>query len=194
MGELIYYVATSIDGYIADRDGGVDWLPGADADPDGFGMADFYAGMDALVVGRRTYEQILGFGPWPYGDKPCYVMTRQPLKTDESNVEITADSPGALLERIERNGHLRTWLIGGGELARAFHDGGWITEYYLSVVPHILGGGVPAIPSPATSWACELVECKTYPAGLVQLRYRPVQDGAVSARDDDDPMAALLGR
>ena len=78
MPTIILYIAVSVDGYIADADGGVGWLPSGDGGGDDYGYAGFYAGVDAIVMGRRTYEQVRGFGvAWPYPGKPAYVFTNR---------------------------------------------------------------------------------------------------------------------
>ena len=78
MPQITLYIAASVDGYIADAAGGVGWLPSGDGGGDDYGYAGFYAGVYAIVMGRRTYEQVRGFGvPWPYPGKPAYVFTNR---------------------------------------------------------------------------------------------------------------------
>ena len=84
MVEIVYYAAASLDGQIATRDGGIDWLPpietpGSDSGGFDYGYPDFYASVDALLMGSRTYEKILRHDDWPYMDKPTWVFTRRPL-------------------------------------------------------------------------------------------------------------------
>ena len=79
MIEIVYYVACSLDGFIATRDAGVDWLSTVEAEGEDYGYREFFDGVDAMLMGSRTYEQVLGFGQWPYGDKRCVVFSqRQP--------------------------------------------------------------------------------------------------------------------
>src|SRR3712207_517414 len=86
MPEVKLFIATSLDGFIADRDGGVDWLF-ADGD---YGYAAFFDSIETLIMGRRTYEQVLGFGEWPYGEKPTYVFTRGAPGGDHPHVEFVS--------------------------------------------------------------------------------------------------------
>ena len=76
MRKVIYYVAASIDGCIARENGAVDWLPHPSAEED-YGYAEFLRRIDTLMIGRKTYEQMLGFGEWPYGRRACYVLSRR---------------------------------------------------------------------------------------------------------------------
>ena len=90
MGKIIYYVAASLDGYIADADGGVDWLP--EGDVEGYGYEELYSGVDALVMGRRTYDQAVGFDQWLFSDKPVYVFTSHPPDDNPHDVEFVSST------------------------------------------------------------------------------------------------------
>lgn len=170
------YIATSVDGHIADADGGVDWLfenpNGEDADKD-FGYASFYESVDVLVMGRVTYEQILGFGEWPYGGKPTYVFSRQPPEGEHRHVEFVSRPPPEVVEQISREHGANVWLVGGGRLVTSFRESNRIDEYILSIMPVLLGAGLPLFEDgPPTQWL-ELVESRVYDSGVVQLVYSP---------------------
>ena len=92
MPHIVLYIATSVDGYIATADGSVDWLSEVNDSDEDYGYDQFYAGVDALVMGSKTYEQVLTFGDWPYPDKPVYVMSQRQLQARPSRVIVTADS------------------------------------------------------------------------------------------------------
>ncbi len=94
--------------------------------------------------GRTTYEQALTFGPWPYADMPCWVFSHRPLVL-EAGVTVTARSPTDVAAEIDARGLRRAWLVGGGALAASFRAEALITEYIVSVMPVILGGGVPLV-------------------------------------------------
>ena len=180
MGKITYYVAASLDGYIADADadGGVGWLP--EGDPDDYGYAEFYAGVDALVMGRRTYDQVLGFGEWPYAGKPAYVFTNNPPDDNPHGVEFVAASPEEFAQTVAARHSGTVWLVGGGNLAEQFRLAGLIDEYLVFVIPVILGRGIP-LTSPRHSGESrkppptrlELVDSQAYDDGVVMLRYRP---------------------
>lgn len=142
--EVIYYVAVSADGFIAPSDGSVDWLAEFEGDGD-YGYEEFYAGVDMLLLGRATYEQLLSLGVWPYSGKPVWVVSRRALRVVAPGVTVVADSPEAIPARLEAAGLRRAWLVGGGELAGSFARAGRITRYILSVMPVMLGAGVPLL-------------------------------------------------
>jgi dihydrofolate reductase len=185
MPELIYYVAASLDGLIATLDGGIAWLAPFEATGEDYGYAAFYASVDALLLGSRTYEQALTFDPWPYPGKPCWVFSRRPLPPARSEVTVTAQAPRRVAAQLDARGIRRAWLVGGGRCAAAFRAAGLITEYIVSVIPVILGAGIPLFGTPAadlrglpgasklstTAEPLQLVEHKVYPNGVVQLRY-----------------------
>ncbi len=174
MPRVILYIATSLDGYIARTDGGIDWLDQVESAATDYGYADFYRGIDALVRGSKTYEQALAFGAWPYPGKPSYVYTRRPLTTDRNDVIFTALAPREWLTQCSAAGLGTIWLVGGARLLATFQQSRLIDEYVISVVPTLLGSGIPlwAASGPQVNMTC--LETRTYPSGLVQLRYRPV--------------------
>jgi len=172
MPDVIYYVAVSLDGYIATPDGGVDWLSAFQTPEEDYGYAAFFDSIDALLFGSRTYEQALGFGEWPYGDKPCRVFSKRPLSVVKPAVHLTAKEPPAVLRELAAQGLKRFWLVGGGQLAASFRQYGLITEYILSVIPVLLGDGLPLFSAPGPETTLILIDTTTYPNGLVQLHYR----------------------
>ena len=172
MIKLIYYVAASIDGYIADKQGDVCWLDMIDMQQDDHGFNAFYDDIDALIMGRTTYEQILDFGDWPYPGKPCWVMSAKQLAADYENVTFSAQQPEDLLNTIQQQGLRNVWLVGGGNLAKSFHDSGLISEYVISLIPYILGEGIPLLANAAQPGELKLITSIQYNSGVVQLRYR----------------------
>ena len=172
MANVILYIATSLDGYIARKDGSIDWLSMVEASDTDYGYADFYQSVDALVMGSRTYEQALGFGDWPYPGKPSYVFTTRNLTSERKDVIFTSAKPDTVIREMEAQGFTRIWLVGGAELTAVFLKFRLVDEYIISVVPTILGGGIPLFLPPNPEEKLKLVELQQYPMGLVQLRYR----------------------
>jgi dihydrofolate reductase len=163
---VLYYVAASLDGYIATQDGGVEWLSPFEGTGEDYGFAQFYASVDALFLGSRTYEQSLTFGTWPYPGKPCWVFSQRPLPVSRPEVTLTTHSP-----RQAEQQHCRVWLVGGATLAASCRAEAVITEYIVSIVPIILGGGIPLFSSPGRRENLACAETRSYPNGVVQLRY-----------------------
>ncbi|MGI0484713.1 dihydrofolate reductase family protein [Pantanalinema rosaneae CENA516] len=171
MVTIVYYVAISLDGYIATPDGGIDWLPPLDSESEDFGYAEFYAPIDGLIMGRHTYEKVLELGEWMYPDKPCWVCSHQPVEIERSEVILTDKSPGEIAAELEAQQLKRVWLVGGGQLASSFRREGLISEYIIAVIPVILGEGIPFLaPSPPQE-TLRLVDCKSYDQGAVLLHY-----------------------
>ncbi|MBW4561500.1 MAG: dihydrofolate reductase family protein [Mojavia pulchra JT2-VF2] len=171
MTQIIYQVAVSIDGYIAAADGSVDWLSAFQIEDNDYGYAQFYASIDALLMGSRTYEQVIGFGEWAYPGKPCWVVSRRSLKVEQPEVRLTSNSPGEIIAELQAQKLNRVWLVGGGQLAASFRAQGLISEYMIAVIPMILGAGIPLFGSPGLQEHLNLVECKPFPQGVVLLRY-----------------------
>lgn len=170
MRKLIYYVAASLDGYIARPDGSVDWLPTPNARED-YGYAKFIARVDAFIVGRKTYEQMLSFEPWPCNGLKCYVLSRHWAGQRDVQAEFIGGNIATLLRRIKRQPGRDIWLMGGSESAQAFFEAGLVDEVILTVVPTLLGEGLPLFRPCHTGTKLALRETKVFADGLVQLHY-----------------------
>jgi dihydrofolate reductase len=171
MAEIIYYAAASLDGYIATADGGVAWLPAIEAEGEDYGYYEFYASIEALLMGSRTYAQVLKHSSWPYPGKPCWVFSRQQIKVTPPEVIPTSAGPREIVADLQARQLNRVWLVGGGQLAASFRADGLIAEYVIGVIPIILGAGIPLLGSPGPQEKLNLIECKPFPSGAVLLRY-----------------------
>ena len=169
MPTITYYVAASLDGYIADASGGVDWLPQGESED--YGYTEFYAGVDALVMGRRTYDQVLEFEQWPYAGKPTYVFTGHPPDDNPYGVEFVRADPADFASEIASLYDATLWLVGGADLAEQFRSASLIDEYMIHVIPTILGRGVPLFRGDAPHTGLALIETRAYDDGMVMLRY-----------------------
>ncbi len=141
--KVTYYVATSLDGFIAREDGDVSWLDDMNIDMTDTGYDDFFASIDGLVMGRNTYDFVFNYGSWPYGDKPTWVCTSSELESLEgANLKIakTADD---VVKEAELKGLKHLWLVGGGKLASSFLEKGLITHLSISEMPVKLESGIP---------------------------------------------------
>ena len=168
------FIAASVDGFIARDDQSVDWLF-TDAD---YGYEEFYAGIETVVLGRKTYEQLLRWGPYPYKGKRGVVFSRQKEKTGQSdeNVTFTSEKPVDFLQSLPE-GSGDVWLVGGGKLIRAFASAKLIDEYHLFIHPRVLGSGVTLFaPTQNTEQVLTLTDAVPYSNGLVRLSY--VRKGA----------------
>jgi dihydrofolate reductase len=171
--EVIYYVATSVDGYIATGDGNVDWLSQFHVAGEDRGAGKLYASIDALLLGSHTYEFALQLGQWPSPDKPSWVFTKRALRILHPSITLTSQSPLEVVAHLTKRGLLRAWLMGGGKLAASFHANELISDYVISVLPILLGSGIPLFsPHSCSQDSLSLVAAKTFKSEVVQLTYR----------------------
>jgi dihydrofolate reductase len=146
MNKIILYIATSKDGFIADKNGGVDWLPHPkdDHDLEVVGYKNLMERIDTILMGSASYKQIIGFGDWGWPDKQTYIFTSKPLESKVPYIAITHDSPLKFISSLkDRKSEKDIWLLGGAELAKSFAQGGLIDEIILTIVPQTLGEGIP---------------------------------------------------
>ena len=136
------YLACSLDGFIADEAGGVDWLEPFH-DPDGtddFGFGALMASVDALLMGRNTWDVVQQFSPWPYAGTPVYVRTRRPLPAKNGEIAVTGDIEDVLAD-LARRGHRHVY-IDGGITAQDALSAGVVDEVTITTIPMVLGRGV----------------------------------------------------
>jgi dihydrofolate reductase len=162
------FIATSLDGYIARPDGGLDWLGVVERRGEDYGYAAFAATYDVLVMGRRTYDTVLGFDAWPYLGKRVIVMTHRPLVSRHGE-EAFDGSAEALVHRLAAE-HARRLYIDGGVVIRQFLAAGLVDDLTISIIPIVLGAGIPLFGGTEHGLTLEGVE--RFESGLVQLRYR----------------------
>ena len=163
------YLATSIDGFIAREDGDVAWLDRVDAEGQDYGYAAFMATVDAMLIGRGTYDVVMGFGAWPYEGKRVGVLTHRPLSSDHGEEAVTG-ALGPVLAGWAAEGVRRVYLDGGVTVRQGLAEG-VVDDLTLSVIPVILGRGIPLFGAgvPESDW--RLTSSEGFPSGLVQLRY-----------------------
>ncbi len=170
------YFAASLDGYIAREDGAIDWLQRASAAvPAGedCGFEAFMASVDALVMGRKTFEQVAASGQWPYGVTPVVVLSRGPLAipaTVPGSVSHSSESIDELCDRLEAEGVGRIYVDGGATI-RGFLAAGRLDEIVVTVIPVVLGGGISPFGRPEAERELALLDVVPFEFGFVQLRY-----------------------
>lgn len=146
MNKIILYIATSKDDFIADKNGGVDWLPHPknDYDLEVVGYKDLMERIDTILMGSNSYKQIIGFGDWGWPDKQTYVFSSKPLESKMPYIAITHDSPVQFISSLkDRKSKKDIWLLGGAKLAKSFAQQNLIDEIILTIVPQTLGEGIP---------------------------------------------------
>jgi len=167
------FVGASVDGFIARRDGGIDWLP---ENPEPHGYDELIAGVDAIVMGRNTFELVLTFeGPWPYGDKRIVVLSSRPVDLSAAiarggRVEHMAGEPADLVARLAATGARRLYVDGGVTIQR-FLRAGLITRLVVTRVPVLIGEGIPLFGPTGRDIRLRHVATRSFPSGLVQSEY-----------------------
>jgi len=162
------YIATSLDGFIADAEGGVDWLNDFETGVD-YGTDAFMAEIDTLIMGRATYDQVVGFGAWPYAGKRCFVLTSRPIADAPEGVEATSDLAGLIAELREDGAQV--WILGGAATVDGCRAMGALDTVELFVMPVLLGSGVPLFAEEAERLGLHLVAVDAFETGAVALRY-----------------------
>lgn len=172
MGKIRVFIACSLDGFIAGPSDELDWLP-----TDGEGMEDtftpFFQGVGAMLMGRRTFDVVEKMGgPWPYGEMPVLVATTRPLRTDLPTVRRVEGPIDELVAEARTVAGDKDVYVDGGALIRSALDAGLIDEMTVTVVPTILGAGLPLFAGAARRHPLELISAREIGRGLVELRYR----------------------
>lgn len=165
------FIATSLDGFIARQDGSLDWLPGDDVEPHGYD--EFMATVDALVMGRKTFETVLSFSSWPFGKKPVIVLsTSMPeLKAPDGAVcDLMSGTPDEIVSRLSQRGFKHLY-VDGGVTIQGFLRAGLIQRLIVTRIPVLLGSGIPLFGSLAHDIRLEHVATRSYAGGLVQSEY-----------------------
>jgi dihydrofolate reductase len=173
-------MVASLDGFIARRDGSVDWMETSDEFPDGDAMDPvfveaFLKTIDCYVMGSRTYETALrfeakGFG-WTYGDTPTFVLTTRDLPRTRESVEFCSGDLSRLVKSRLRPRFRRIWFAGGGAVSGECLSLGLADEVYYSILPILIGDGISFFEKVDKDVALHLAEVKAYKSGMVELRY-----------------------
>lgn len=174
------HMAASLDGFIARRDGRVDWLETSDeyaggVTSDAASIAAFLETIDCYVMGSRTYETALGFEAkgfgWAYGDKPTFVLTRRKLPRARESVEFYAGDLAQLVNGRLRPAFRSIWFAGGSAVSAECVRLGLADEIRYSILPVLIGDGIPFFDTLGRDVALHLAEHKAYRNGMIELRY-----------------------
>ena len=168
------FVGTSLDGFIARPNGAFDFLPADGGEPHGF--EEFLASVDAIVMGRNTFEVVLPLQPWPYGDKRVVVLSNRPLNlsiTSGSVIEQMAGPPEQIVSQLAARGIQHIYVDGGITIQR-FLRAGLIQRLTITRVPVLIGEGIPLFGSLPHDVQLRHIATRHYPSGLVSSEYHVV--------------------
>jgi dihydrofolate reductase len=165
------FIGTSVDGFIARLDGALDFLPPGGGEPHGYD--EFMASVDALVIGRKTFETVLAFPEWPYGRKRVVVLSSHPINFSAVRggiVEQMAGSPAEIVSRLAASGAHHLYVDGGVTIQR-FLRAGLIQRLIITRVPVLIGEGIPLFSTLPHDIRLRHVSTQHYLSGLVQTEY-----------------------
>ena len=165
------FIGTSVDGFIARPNGALDWLPEGGGEPHGYD--EFIASVDAIVIGRKTFETVLSFGAWPYGDKRVVVLSSRPVDLSVvvgGVVEQMGGLPSEIAAQLAASGAQHLY-IDGGITIQGFLRAGLIQRLIITRVPVLIGEGIPLFGMLPHDIRLHHIATRHYPSGLVQSEY-----------------------
>lgn len=172
------FIATSIDGYIAKKNGDIDWLtkfilPTDENEDKDCGFSKFFSSVDALVMGRNSYDVVSNFETWPYEGKRVVVLSSTLTSVCEK-AELFKGDIGYLIEKLQTDGIKHIYVDGGATISQ-FLNMGLINQIIISIIPVVLGSGIPLFSKINDDKWLQLVSSQAYSNGLVQIRYELVK-------------------
>jgi len=171
MGKIILNLATSLDGFIADEDGGVDWLNDFNKPGEDYGMKRFFEQCGTAIMGAKTYEQTISFNYW-YGNMDGLVFTTRELPPLEGkSVQFISGDPAPVIKQLKEK-KKDSWLVGGASLISQFINKNLLDELIITIVPRLLGKGSQLCPELKGIHKLQFVENKNYKDGVIQVKYR----------------------
>jgi dihydrofolate reductase len=179
MRKITYAVGTSLDGYIARLDGSLDFLH---LRPSNYSMGPFFETIDVGLMGRKTYEAgvRMSGGKFESHGLRCYIFSRSLPEGERDGAIFVRGEPKKLVEELRKKKGKDIWLIGGGELTLEFLKEDLVDELYLTVVPILIGEGIPLFAAGFPQREFTLTESETYSGGLIALKYERVQGRAAA--------------
>ena len=170
--KISIYIATSIDGFIARRDGNIDWLHDGHIGNEDYGFKKFINNIDALILGRNTYQVVSSFNEWPYEGKRVIVLSNT-LKEVRKEAELFCGQLTDLVSVLYFDGIKQVWVDGGITVSK-FLAAGLVDTITVSIIPIVLGSGIPLFNTMDREHKCRLLSTQSYPSGLVQLKYEVI--------------------
>jgi dihydrofolate reductase len=181
MRKIIVYIATSADGFIARKDGAVDWLDRPRTAGD-YGMGKFWRSIDTILWGRKTYDMVLRFqkegkdSPDNYGGIKNYAFSRRPPKKVAPGFEFIKEPIKKFAKRLRSQKGKNIFMMGGAGIIASFLDSGGIDEFIIHVIPTFIGEGIPLIAPRHRTVPLKLVSIKKFSDGVVRLHYQVTRD------------------
>lgn len=172
MRKVKFSIANSLDNYIARKDGAIDWILGGDEAASA--MTEFWKNIDAVVIGRKTYEPVLKSGsPFPtFPGVKNYVLSRTLKESSDKNIEIIREDVVEFIRKLKTQEGKDIFVMGGGLLAQPLFEANLIDEIGVNIHPMLLGSGIPLFHEIGHQIDLEFIECKSFKNGCVSISYR----------------------
>lgn len=169
--KIVLFIASSLDGFIAREDGSIDWLEGIEGEGDN-GYATFYETIDTVIMGNKTYQhtKILA-EEFPYKGKKCYVFSRKKEQNNDEHVQFVSEEIPSFFQRLIKQEGSRIWIVGGAELLDTIMKENLVDEFIVSVIPIILGKGIPLFKANHPEVQLKLIEMQQF-GQIAQLHYK----------------------
>lgn len=175
MKKIILYIAASLDGRIAEPDGGLEWLTKfPNPEKTDYGYKDLLASVDTVIMGGKTYRELLNMDViWPYKEQTTYVVTGGwTEKTADGNIRFITDNVIETISALRNERGKDIWLVGGGELVSMLLEADLVDEMRICYFPVILGKGIPLFPQQPKASKWELINSVVYDSGVLKVDYR----------------------
>jgi dihydrofolate reductase len=171
--KAIVFIAISLDGFIAKQDGDIGWLSIVERPNEDYGYNAFVQDIDTVIMGRKTYDKVLSLGVnFLHQDKQCYVLSTKQHKSNHNHITFYQGELIKLVEELKSKFSKGIYIEGGGEVIGELRKSHLIDEYIISIIPILLGNGIPLFKACDIEEKLVLIGTKTYPSGLVQVHYK----------------------
>ncbi|MDO8427801.1 MAG: dihydrofolate reductase family protein [Candidatus Diapherotrites archaeon] len=169
--KVILYIAMSLDGFIARKNGSIDWLKPFENESEDYGYKTFYKKIGTVLVGNTTYRQALGFSSFPFAEKKCFVFTNSKQRPKHENVNFVKGNVNSFVKKLKHTEQKPIWLVGGAFTVNEFLKHNLVDEFIITVIPVFLGNGIPLFNGKQKQKKLKLIKVKKFKQGLVQLIY-----------------------
>jgi dihydrofolate reductase len=169
---VILYISMSLDGYIATKDNSLEFLSMVEQEGEDYGYNDFVKSVDAVIIGRKTYEKVIAMGyEYPHTDKDVYILTRT-AKPSIGNFKFYSDDLSRLVNGLKKQPGKNIYCDGGAEIANELMKNNLVDEFIISVIPILLGDGIKLFKDGRPELKLELLSTKQFDKGLTQFHYK----------------------
>jgi len=169
--KVILYIAMSLDGYISQKNDDLTFLSAVDRVGEDYGYGDFISTIDTIISGRKTYDWVINhIGEYPHSDKDSYIITRTP-HPDKGNLKFYSGELKSLITKLKSENGRDIFVEGGAEIVNELLKDNLIDEYYISIVPVLIGDGIRLFNDGRPEQKLTFLEARQYESGLVMLHY-----------------------